>query len=276
MNTVSIDNDSFQFVSRLVAEKSAIVLEPNKTYLVESRLTPIAKQNGYESLAAMINALRTKPVNGLHQQVVEAMTTNETSFFRDQHPFDTLKTTLLPEIIRARAASKTLKVWCGACSTGQEPYTLAMLIRENFPPLADWNLRITATDLASHVLTKAKQGLYNQAEVNRGLPAALLVKYFQRQGLHWQIKDELRQMIHFSEMNLIGTWPPLGTFDIVFLRNVLIYFAPETKKEILVKIRRSLAKDGYLFLGGAETTMNLDDSYRRVQHDKTVCYQPVS
>ncbi|HZZ74123.1 MAG TPA: protein-glutamate O-methyltransferase CheR [Pirellulales bacterium] len=273
MSTATLDPEAFRYISNLVATKSAIVLEPTKAYLVESRLTPVAKQHGYASLSDLVAALKTKPVNGLHHQVVEAMTTNETSFFRDQHPFDTLRTKILPELIQARAATKTLNIWCGAASTGQEPYTLAMVLREHFPALRDWNVRITATDLSSQVLAKAKQGLYNQIEINRGLPAALLVKYFQKRGLQWQISDELRRMVDFCELNLISTWPPLGVCDLVFLRNVLIYFSPETKREILGKIRRLLAKDGYLFLGGAETTMNLDDHYQRIQFEKTVCYQ---
>jgi len=272
--TATLDQDTFQYITRLVAEGSAIVLEPNKMYLVESRLTPVAKQHGFDSIAALAMALRQRPHNGLHQHVIEAMTTNETSFFRDIHPFDALKKELLPQLISRRGALKRLTIWCGACSTGQEPYTIAMILRENFPQIRDWQVRIIATDLSTQVLTKAKQGVYNQAEVNRGLPAPLLVKYFQKQGLHWQVKDDLRKMIEFRELNLIGNWPPLGSLDVVFLRNVLIYFAPETKKEILSKIRRLLTSDGYLFLGGGETTMNLDDAYKRLNVDKTVVYQP--
>ena len=266
-------NDSFSYICSLILQRSAIVLEENKAYLVESRLTPVVREHGLSSIDALVGRLRGSSDSPLHKQVVEALTTNETSFFRDMHPFDGLRLAILPELIRKRAAVKTLNFWCGAASTGQEPYTICMVLREHFPVLKDWTIRFLATDLSQQVLQRARDGLFNQCEVNRGLPAPLMVKYFTKKGLQWQIKDELRSMVQFAELNLNNPWPVMAPLDLVFLRNVLIYFSMETKKEILGKMRKVLAPDGYLFLGGAETTLNLDDSYQRIQADKAVFYQ---
>lgn len=268
-----LDAETFDFVRTLVLERSAIVLEPSKTYLVETRLAPLAREHSFASLRDLVASLRGKPFQKLHQQVVEALTTNETSFFRDVHPFETLKTAILPEMIAKRAAQKALNVWCGACSSGQEPYTICMLLREHFPQLKDWKVQLTGSDLSRQILDRARQAVFSQAEVNRGLPAPLLVKYFTKQGLHWALRDDVRSMVQYIELNLIEAWPPLPPLDIIFLRNVLIYFSAETKKAILAKIRRLLRPDGYLFLGGAETTINLDDNFERVQLDKTTCYR---
>jgi chemotaxis protein methyltransferase CheR len=269
----ALDDTSFQYISDLVLKRSAIVLEPVKAYLVESRLSPLARQHGFESIAELVTALRAKPAGDLHQLVTEAMTTNETSFFRDIHPFDTLKTTILPELIAARGAQRALNIWCGACSSGQEPYTIGIVLREHFPTLATWNVRLVASDLSTQILARAQQGLYTQAEVNRGMPAPLLVKHFHKVGLQWQVKDHVRNLMQFVELNLIERWPPLSRMDIIFLRNVLIYFSSDTKRAILDKIARQLAPDGYLFLGGAETTLNLSEAFDRVNVGKTVCYR---
>jgi chemotaxis protein methyltransferase CheR len=205
--------------------------------------------------------------------VVEAMTTNETTFFRDVYPFDALRDQLIPELMQRRAAQRQLVIWSGACSTGQEPYTIAMLLREHFPALTAWQVRILATDLSSEVLDRAKTGRYSQAEVNRGLPATFLVKYFRKHGVEWQIVDEIRRMVEFSELNLNEAWSRVPPCDLVFMRNVLIYFDVETKRTILGKLRRVIRPDGYHFLGGAETTMNLDDMYQRIAFGKTGYYR---
>lgn len=189
------------------------------------------------------------------------MTTNETLFFRDQHPFDALRSHMLPALVRARGKERRLRIWCAAASTGQEPYSVAITLRENFPELADWDVKLLATDLNCAVLARARSGRYSTLEVKRGLPASLLLKYFRAQGDEWQLKDEVRRMVQFSELNLLDAWGTLGPLDIVLMRNVLIYFDVETKKRILGQLRGQLARDGYLLLGGAETTANLDDAY---------------
>jgi len=273
MTTATLDTATFEYVRALVHERSAIALEPTKGYLVESRLAPIAKQRGHRTLSDMVSELRDKPFGELHAQVVEAMTTNETSFFRDAHPFEALKTAVVPELIHKREATKTLNIWSAACSTGQEPYTIAITLRESFPQLANWRIHILATDLSSQVLEKAAAATYSQAEINRGLPAPTLVKYFQKVGLHWQLKPEIRSQVQFQKLNLIEPWPVMAKMDIIFLRNVLIYFTPETKSRILARVRNSLAADGTLFLGGAETTIGIDDSFVRVNHGKTITYR---
>ncbi len=273
MTTATLDAATFDYVRTLVHERSAIALEPTKGYLVESRLMPIAKQRGHHSLAEMVSHLRNKPYGELHAQVVEAMTTNETSFFRDAHPFEALKTAVIPELIQKREATKTLNIWSAACSTGQEPYTIAITLRETFPQLANWRIQILATDLSSQVLEKAASATYSQAEINRGLPAPVLVKYFQKVGLQWQLKPEIRSQVQFQRMNLIEPWPAFAKMDVVFLRNVLIYFTPETKAKILAQVRNRLAADGSLFLGGAETTIGIDESFVRCNHGKTITYR---
>jgi chemotaxis protein methyltransferase CheR len=268
-----IHTDDFSYIQNLVHQRSAIVIETGKEYLVESRLLPLLRHEGFDSLSSLVRALRLRGYDGLHQKVVEAMTTNETSWFRDFHPFETLKKEIIPDMMKKRSATRALNIWCAACSSGQEPYSIAILLREHFPALASWKVRILATDLSSEMVTRARLGKYNQIEINRGLPAPILVKYFSMYGPEWTIKDDLRRLMEFRVLNLADTWPPMGDMDIVFLRNVLIYFNIQTKKEIFSKLRRLLRMDGYLFLGSAETTFNLDDSFERTQFDKTGCYR---
>ena len=263
----------FDFIRRLVLDQSAIVLDADKTYLVESRLLPLARREGLDSIGGLVGRLRGAPFNGLHQEVVEAMTTNETSFFRDFHPFEMLRKGVLPELLARRADERRLNIWCAACSAGQEPYSVGMVLREHFPQLANWNVRILASDISREMVERAREGRYSQLEVNRGLPASLLVKYFQKQGCEWQIQPSIRGMVDFTLFNLAAAWPPLPPMDIILMRNVLIYFSVETKKNILAKIRRQLKPDGFLLLGGAETTFNLDESYQRVQFDRGACYR---
>jgi chemotaxis protein methyltransferase CheR len=261
------------YVRSLVLENTAIVLERQKAYLVESRLTPLATKLGFGSLPEFVAQLRREPVNGNHRMVVDAMTTNETYFFRDVHPFEAMRTKLVPEMIATRGAQKTLRLWCAASSTGQEPYSLSILLREHFATLANWRVQILATDLSRSVLEKAKSGVFTQLEVNRGLPAMLLVKYFKREGDLWHLREDVRSRVQFQEMNLARPFPLLPRHDFVFLRNVLIYFDTETKKSILARVRRVLAPDGYLFLGSAETTLNLDPAFESITVGKTVCYR---
>ncbi len=270
---MALSSADFQFVSTLVRQRSAIVLEPEKSYLLEARLTPLARAEGFASLDALVAQMRAQPFNGLHRKVVEAMTTNETSFFRDLHPVDALRKVVLPEVLKQRQASRTLNVWCAACSSGQEPYTVMMTLLEHFPQLATWQVRLLGTDLSSEMVGRSRTGRYGQIEVNRGLPANLLVKYFEKKGIEWQVKPDVQRYCEFKEMNLIEPWGPLPQMDVVFLRNVLIYFDVETKRQILGNVRKVLQPWGYLFLGGAETTINLGDTFERVQFDKAGCYR---
>lgn len=271
MNALS--QADLDYIRALVQRRSAIVLEPDKNYLIETRLTPLAQREGLGSLKALIDSLRANRISDLQHRVVEAITTHETSFFRDTHPFEALRTTILPEMTARRPSSPCLTVWCAACSSGQEPYSLAMLAHEHFPDLARSRLRIIATDLSDAILARARGGLYNQVEVNRGLPAALLGKYFIRQGQQWQIKSEIQRLVEFRQHNLAAAWPALPALDLVFLRNVLIYFGVDTKKAILAKVRGVLKPDGYLFLGSSETTVNLDAAFEPISFGKTLCYR---
>ena len=270
---MAIATTDMSYVRELILERSAIVIDAEKEYLVQSRLEPVAKEAGLGSLEELVAKLQGTPYGPLHKKVVEAMTTNETSFFRDTAPFEALKVNVLPDLIAKRASQKNLNIWCGASSSGQEPYTIAMVIREHFPELANWNIQFYATDISTEMLDRCRAGKFSQLEVNRGLPAQLLVKYFTKKGLGWQISEDLRNLIKFQEMNLSGTWPIFPKFDIIFIRNVLIYFDVETKKRILGKTRQLLNPDGYFFLGGAETTLALDDAFQRVAVSGTSCYK---
>lgn len=251
--------ENFKFVCDLVHRRAAILIETGKEYLVDARLAPIARAHGLASVDALVAKLRADEKGPLSHEVIEAMTTNETSFFRDIHPFETFRTKVLPPLIKARASTRSIRIWCAAASTGQEPYSIAMTIREYFPELATWNVQIIATDINATVLARARTGVFRQLEVNRGLPASLLVKHFEKNGADWQIKANIRQMVSFQELNLLERWPLFTQQDVIFMRNVLIYFDMPTKKELLRRVRESLRDDGYFFLGGAETTMNLDN-----------------
>jgi chemotaxis protein methyltransferase CheR len=254
----------FNYVRDLVHDRSAIVLEQDKEYLVQSRLTPLAEQEGFPSLAEMVNRLRLGPVGDLHRKVVEAMTTNETSFFREMRTFDMFQKTILPSLLIARKQQRSLNLWCAAASSGQEPYSVAMTLRESFPALDGWRVTFTASDISREMIARARAGRYNQLEVNRGLPAHLLVKYFNKDGPAWEIRSEIRRMVEFHEINLVDDWPSISRLDVIFMRNVLIYLDLETKKKILARTRRLLDPGGYLLLGGAETTTALDDSFEPV------------
>ncbi|CAN5125672.1 protein-glutamate O-methyltransferase CheR [soil metagenome] len=266
-------DQDFEYVCRLVRDRSAIVLEAGKEYLVQARLLPVAKKLNLGSVADLVAKLRSNHDDALKARVVEAMATTETLFFRDHHPFETLKTVVLPELIRKREKERRLEIWCAACSTGQEPYSLAILLREHFPQLAGWQIRIRATDLSGEVLAKAREASYSQIEVNRGLPAPLLLKYFRQEGANWKLRDDIRTAVDFREMNLIKPWPLLPRMDLIFIRNVLIYFDLETKKSILSRCSGLLRPDGYLLLGGAETTINLESTLRRVAELKGGFFQ---
>lgn len=264
----------FEFIAGFVRDKAAIVLEAGKEYLVETRLTPLARKLGYASLEELIAKLRIQRFGELADAVVDAMTTNETSFFRDVHPFAALREHVLPAVMEKRDTTRKLRIWCGAASSGQEPYTIAMVIREMIPKAANWNIEFVCTDISPTMLERCQEGLYSQQEVNRGLPASYLVKHFQREGAKWRVKEDLRNMIRFQPLNLIRPFTGLGKYDIVFLRNVLIYFDVPTKQAILRKIRDHLDPEGFFFLGTAETTYSIDSSFKREEHGKAVFYRP--
>ena len=261
------------YVREMVRTRSAIVLEAEKAYLVESRLAPLAKSEGLASITELVGKLRGAPYGELHKKVVEAMTTNETSFFRDLVPFEVLREKIIPEIIARNDTSKRLNMWCGASSSGQEPYSVMFTIFEHFPELKDWVIQYIATDLSEEMLAKCREGKYSQLEVNRGLPAPLLTKYFVKKGMCWQVHEDIRRRIDFKPMNLAGPWLTFPPMDLVFIRNVMIYFDMDTKKQILGNIRKILDPNGYLFLGGSETTLNLDNEYERVAVNGTSCYR---
>ncbi len=254
--------ESFAYIADLVRRESAIVLDSGKEYLVESRLLPLARAAGVASVGEYIDQLRTRPTTADRVAVVEALTTNETFWFRDMEPFEVLRNQIVPEVLRTNASRRKLTIWSGACSSGQEAYTIAMIMAETVVPLG-WQIEIVATDISQQMLDRVEAGLYSQLEVNRGLPAPLLVKYFRKVGTHWQVADELRRMVTVKHLNLAQPFPPLPTFDIVFLRNVLIYFDADTKRRILAQVRNVTTPGGVLFLGAAETTIGIDDVWER-------------
>ena len=270
---MKINGTDFEYIRKLVRDRTGVDLTSDKEYLVESRLAPLARDAGASSMQELVRLLRSKPFDGLHKQVLESMMTTETLFFRDRLPFEALKQFILPELIQKRQVERSLHIWCAACSSGQEPYSIAILLGENFPQLVNWSVQSIASDISTQMLDRARQGIYNQHEVSRGLPPTLLLKYFDRRGKDWQIKPEIRQMIHWRQINLAEPWPAMPPMDIIFLRNVLIYFDVATKQAILARVRRLLRSDGYLFLGGGETTIHLDDAFRPVKLGKALCYQ---
>ncbi len=271
MNTLAAPD--FDFIAQLVHRRSAIVLEPGKEYLAESRLEGLARDNGLGSVGELVARMRSGALD-VSDAVVDAMTTNETSFFRDAHPFNALRDSVLPELIEARRVARAITIWCGASSSGQEPYSVAMIIREHFPELATWQVRILATDISPSMLARTREGRFSQLEVNRGLPAPMLVKHFTRDGMHWVVSEDLRRMVSTQYLNLNERWPVMPPIDLVLLRNVLIYFDVPTKQQILAKVRQQLRPDGLLLLGGAETTMNLDANFERVLHGRSTWYRP--
>jgi len=263
----------FNYIRDLVREHSALLLEPGKEYLVESRLEPLARHEGFPSFQGLVENLRAVPFCDLHRRVAEAMMNNETTFFRDVRMFAMLRHTMVPELLARRSAQRSLNIWSAACSSGQEPYSVAMVLRDHLPALNGWNLGLLATDISREMIARARAGSYSQFEVNRGLPANLLVKYFLQNRAAWEIDPGIRRMVDFQELNLIQAWPTLPRMDVVLMRNVLIYLDLETKKTILSRMARVLAPDGYLVLGGAETTTGLNDSFESVSLGGGMCFR---
>ena len=259
-----MNRTDYDFLCSFLKQKSGLVLNGDKQYLVESRLTPIARKHNIASLEALVGQVRSKPSGPVAEAIIDAMTTNESFFFRDRTPFDLFNNVMLPHMQKERASARRMKIWCAAASTGQEPYSLAMCLKEKSASLAGWNFDILGTDISDTVLAKAKQGIYSQFEVQRGLPVQLLLKYFTQIGETWQINAPIRSMVQYRKLNLLENFSTIGTADIVFCRNVLIYFDQKTKSDILARISKLMAPDGFLVLGAAETVVGLSSSFEPV------------
>ncbi|MBK3777404.1 protein-glutamate O-methyltransferase [Azospirillum sp. YIM DDC1] len=257
--------EDFDMFSTLLKQRSGLVLTRDKAYLLESRLMPVARKWNMKGLEELASTVRTRKDEALLRDITEAMTTNESSFFRDQKPFDQFKQIVLPRLLEARSAKRSIRIWSAACSSGQEAYSLAMLLNDDSAKLAGWRIEIVGTDISAEMVERSKSGIYTQFEVQRGLPIQMLVKHFKQQGDKWQISQQLRQMASFREFNLLGDLSGLGQFDIVFCRNVLIYFDQPTKTKVLEAIARQMPQDGVLYLGGAETVLGITDRFKPVE-----------
>lgn len=261
----------YDFLCRFLKERSGLALGPNKEYLVQSRLGPIVRSAKLDSLSQLIGRLRGPVDQGLAEVVTEAMTTNESFFFRDKSPFELLREHVLPEIVKASRGPRRLRIWCAAASTGQEPYSVAITLKEMGAQLAGWTTEIVATDISKAVLERAKAGVYSQFEVQRGLPIKQLMTYFRKTDDMWEIDPALRGMVKFEPLNLLNDFARLGQFDIVFCRNVLIYFDEATKRDVLKQIGQRTVANGYLMLGAAETIMGLSDQFKTVPGRQGLC-----
>lgn len=269
-----VSGPEFDYVRELVRDRTAISLDKSKVYLVNARLMPLARQEGFNSVPAYIRFLRSRPYGDSHRSAVEAVVTTETSFFRDHFPFEALRQEVIPELMaQRRSSSRSLVIWSAGCSSGQEPYSIAMLVRESFPEIATWNFRLLASDVSESMLERSRQASFTQVEINRGLPASMLVKYFTQQGAVWQLKDEVRSMVAFFRDNLASEARTLPPVDLLCMRNVLIYFDLETKRRVLDQALRQLRPGGLMMLGTAETTLNLDDRFERVRIGRAVFYR---
>ena len=252
----------YEFLRKLLKERSGLDLSPDKQYLVESRLVPLARKASLAGISELVQKMKAGGAEALIAEVVEAMTTNETFFFRDKTPFDHLKDTMLPALLQARAARRTLRIWCAASSTGQEPYSIAMCLKGLGAAIAGWKIDIVATDLSQGVLEKSKAGIFSQFEVQRGLPIQLLVKHFTQVGDMWQLNADIRSMVQHRQLNLLQDFSHLGTFDIIFCRNVLIYFDQDTKVGIFERLSKLVEGDGFLVLGAAESVVGISDAFK--------------
>ena len=257
--------EDFEEVAALVKKRSGLTLSKDKVYLVESRLAPLARRHGLTGVEDIVKQMRNHPREGLLAEITEAMTTNETFFFRDKTPFDLFTDDIVPQMATARSARKQLRIWCAASSTGQEPYSLAMLLKERAAQFAGWRIEIVGTDIASEIVERAKRGVYTQFEVQRGLPIQLLVKYFKKVDDHWELDPAIKSMVQYKIFNLLDDYRMLGQFDVVFCRNVLIYFDALTKKDVLERIAQQMAPDGVLMLGAAETVIGITEAFKLVE-----------
>jgi len=263
----------YDYLRTFIKERSGIVLSSDKQYLIESRLMPVARQEGLDTISALVAKLKTPMGRLAGERVVEAMTTNESFFFRDKTPFDLFSNVMLPQLMEARKSQRKIRIWCAAASTGQEPYSLAMIIKDMGLKASSFRFDITGTDISREVLERAKTGTYSQFEVQRGLPIQMLLDNFTQKGDVWEISSAIRQMVQFRPLNLFENFSSLGSFDIVFIRNVLIYFEQAAKVEILERVAKQMAPDGYMVLGAAETVVGLTDAFKAVPGSRGL-YQP--
>jgi chemotaxis protein methyltransferase CheR len=252
----------YEYIRKILKERSGYVLAPDKQYLIDSRLLPVARQVECGSITDLVMKMRAPNAEALLAKVTEAMTINESFFFRDKNPFDRFKDTMLPAIMQARASTRRMRIWCAAASTGQEPYSIAMILKSMSEKLVGWNIEIVATDISRDVLERARAGIYSQFEVQRGLPIQMLMQFFEQVGEQWRVKDDIRKMVQFRQFNLLERFSALGTFDVVFCRNVLIYFDQKTKSDVLERIAQQLTPEGFLVLGAAETVVGLSESFK--------------
>lgn len=261
--------DDFDLFAVLVKQRSGLVLTRDKAYLLESRLVPVVRKWNMKTLEELAQSIRAKRDESLLRDVTEAMTTNETFFFRDQRPFDQFRTILLPALLKSRESKKQIRIWSAASSSGQEAYSLAMILTEEAAKLQGWKIEILGTDISAEMVERSKTGIYSQFEVQRGLPVTMLVKYFQQIGTDkWQLKDNIRSMVHFREGNLLADFGPIGVFDIIFCRNVLIYFDQTTKSRVLDTLSTVLSPDGALLLGGAETVLGITERFKPMENER--------
>jgi len=260
----------FEYLCTLLKQRSGLVLTKDKAYLLESRLLPVASKHKLPGFDELVKAVRQQANEAMIRDVVEAMTTNESFFFRDTRPFEQFRTIVLPHLLKVRAASRTFRIWSAACSSGQEPYSLAMIMLEESAKLAGWRTEIVATDLSNEILQRAKDGLYTQFEVQRGLPVTMLMKYFEQTGDKWRINAKVRDMVSYRPFNLLESPAGLGRFDVVFCRNVLIYFDAPAKTKVLDGIARQMPADGILYLGGAETVLGITDRFKLIEGQRGI------
>jgi len=251
----------YEYLRKLLRDQSGLDLSEDKQYLIESRLLPLSRKSGLSGISELVQKMKGGSAS-MTTQVVEAMTTNETFFFRDKVPFDHFRVSIMPEILQARASRKSVRIWCAAGSTGQEPYSLAMCLKEMGSAITGWRVEILATDLSQEVIEKSRAGLYSQFEVQRGLPIQMLVKYFKQVGEFWQVNPDIRAMVQHRQLNLLHDFSQLGVFDVIFCRNVLIYFDQDTKINIFNRLARASEPDGFLALGAAETVVGLTDVFK--------------
>jgi chemotaxis protein methyltransferase CheR len=270
---VPLTSTTFDYVRQLVHRDAAIVLDPGKEYLVEARLLPLAREAGITSVADYVESVRRSNDRRAQQRIVDALTTNETSWLRDGEPFEALVSDVVPQVMAVSRSDRTLRIWSAACSSGQEPYGIAMVLGDQLQS-AGWRLDILATDISEEMVERVQAGLYSQLEVNRGLPAPMLVRHFSRVGTSWRVNEDIRKVVTFRRMNLATPFGKLPTFDVVFLRNVLIYFDAATKRSILQRVRATMRPEGFLFLGGAETTLGIDDGWERVRVGRSYAHRP--
>lgn len=260
-----MNSEDFELMRDLLKTRSGLVITPDKVYLLESRLTPLARRSGLEGLDELVAKIRMEKNEKLIIEVVEAMTTNESFFFRDKNPFDAMENSILPALYKSRADRKHLRIWCAAASSGQEPYSIALIMKEKWEMWKDWRIEIIGTDISTKILDKARRGLYSQFEVQRGLPVQMMIKYFTQKGDLWELSEDIRSMVQYKELNLLKSFDGMGRFDVIFCRNVLIYFDTDNKASVLDRMYEHLAPDGSVFLGAAETVLGITDRFKPVR-----------